>query len=60
MGETCRIQSDQFHTGASTHDVIQIDNPGLSKAVRPSDNITFDNGTITAVVLETELDYVKV
>ena len=44
MGETARIRSDEFYSGASNHDVIQVDNGNLPKAVRPSDNISFENG----------------
>lgn len=60
MGETSFIRSDSFHGGASTHDCIQVDNENLPKAVRPGDDIAFEDGTLRAVVLETELDHVKI
>ena len=60
MGETVRIRSDEFAAGASTHDCIQVDNVDLSKAVRPGDDIEFEDGKLNAVVLETELDSVKI
>lgn len=60
MGETTFIKSNEFLTGASTHDCIQVDNENLPKAVRPGDDIAFEDGTLRAVVLETELDSVKI
>lgn len=60
MGETTFIRSDGFHSGASTHDCIQVDNENLPKAVRPGDDVAFEDGTLRAVVLETELDHVKI
>lgn len=56
MGETARIRSDDNVSGASTKDCIQIDNSNLPRAVRPGDDISFENGTLNAVVLETEQD----
>lgn len=46
MGETTRIRSDEFHSGASTHDCIQVDHVDLPKAVRPGDDIGFCNGLL--------------
>ena len=60
MGETTMIRSDGFHAGASTHACIQVDNENLPKAVRPGDDISFEDGKLRAVVLETELDSVKI
>ena len=60
MGETTMIRSDSFHGGASTHACIQVDNENLPKAVRPGDDISFEDGKLRAVVLETELDSVKI
>jgi len=60
MGETTFIRSDEFHSGASTHDCIQVDHADLPKAVRPGDDISFMEGNLKGVVLETELDCVKV
>jgi len=60
MGETTLIKSNEFHSGASTHDCIQVDNENLPKAVRPGDDVAFEDGTLRAVVLETELDSVKI
>ena len=54
MGEITRIRSDEFHSGASTHDCIQVDSAYLPRAVRPSDDIRFEDGNLNAVVLETE------
>ena len=60
MGETARIRSDEFHTGCSSHGVIQIDNFNVPKAVRPGDDISFGEDSLQAVVLETEQDAVKI
>ncbi len=60
MGETTRIRSDEFHSGASNHDCIQVDSSSLPRAVRPGDNISFEEGNLNAVVLETEQDSVKI
>mmetsp|Transcript_5245 Transcript_5245/g.6422 ORF Transcript_5245/g.6422 Transcript_5245/m.6422 type:complete len:345 (-) Transcript_5245:703-1737(-) len=60
MGFTARVRSDGFLSGASTQDVIQVDNPNLPKAVRPGDNISFEGGKLTGVVLVAEQDSVKV
>ena len=60
MGETAFIRSDEVVAGASTHECIQVDNANLPKAVRPGDDISFEDGKLRAVVLETELDSVKI
>ena len=60
MGETTMIRSDGFHGGASVHGCIQVDNENLPKAVRPGDDISFEDGKLRGVVLETELDSVKI
>ena len=60
MGETTRIRSDEFLTGASSHACIQVDNSSLPRAVRPGDNIGFDDNKLSAVVLECEADNVKI
>ena len=60
MGEVVTIRSDQYNAWASTHDCIQVDNADLPKAVRPGDDISFEDGKLNAVVLETELDSVKI
>ncbi len=60
MGETCRIRSDGYHSGASNHDVIYIDNASLPRAIRPGDDIKFENGELEGVVLETEKDSIKI
>ena len=60
MGETTMVRADQFHSGASSHDCIQVDNENVPKAVRPGDDISFEDGNLRAVVLETELDSVKI
>jgi len=54
MGETALIRSDDNLSGASSKECIQIDNSSLPRAVRPGDDISFENGTLNAVVLETE------
>lgn len=54
MGETAMLRSDAFESGANKHGLIQIDNSNVPKAVRPGDDITFANGSLQAVVLETE------
>lgn len=56
MGETTRVRYDAYHSGATTHECIQVDNANLPKAVRPSDIISFEDGTLQALVLETEQD----
>jgi pyruvate kinase len=60
MGETTRIRSDEFNSGNSKHDCIQVDNSNLPKAVRPGDNVGFNDNKLTAVVLECEADNVKI
>ena len=60
MGEVARVRFDEFHSGASNHEVIQVDNPELPKAVRPSDVISFMEGELKAVVLDTDQDSIKV
>ena len=60
MGETSKIRSDEFHSGASKHECIQVDNTNLPRAVRPGDDIAFMDGNLRAVVLETEQDFVKI
>ena len=60
MGLTAKIRSDGFISGASDVDVIQVDNANLPKAVRPGDNISFEEGKLNAVVLETDVDEVKI
>lgn len=60
MGETAKVRSDGYHSSASDHGVIQIDNTNVPKAVRPGDDISFESGTLNAVVLETEQDEIKV
>ena len=56
MGETTRVRSDEFLSGKSTHDCIQVDNASLPRAVRPGDTISFEAGSLNAVVLDTEQD----
>ena len=60
MGLTVRVRSDGFHTEASNRDVIYVDNPNLPKAVRPGDNIYFEQGKVSGVVLEVDQDNIKV
>ena len=60
MGETTRIRCDEYHSGASTHECIQVDSTYLPRAVRPGDNISFEEGNLNAVVLETEQDSIKI
>ena len=60
MGETTRIRSDEFHSGVTKHECIQVDNANLPRAVRPGDDIAFEEGNLKAVVLETEQDFVKI
>ena len=60
MGLTARVRSDGFLTGTCNSDVIYVDNPHLPRAVRPGDNIYFENGSITGVVLEVDMDNIKV
>lgn len=56
MGETTRVRSDGYLSGATNHDCIQVDNADMPKAVRPGDIISFEDGVLQAVVLETEVD----
>ena len=60
MGETTRIRSSEFLKGASTHACIQVDNANLSRAVRPGDDVGFNDGKLNAVILETEEAGVKI
>lgn len=60
MGETTRVRSDGYLSGATTHDCIQVDNANMPKAVRPGDLISFEDGAMVAVVLETEVDNVLI
>lgn len=60
LGETAVIRSDGFRGGFTSVETIQIDNMELPKAVRPGDNISFMDGQLNAVVLETVEDYVRI
>ena len=60
MGETCRVRSDGFLSGASDRETIQINNASLPRAIRPGDDISFEEGRLSAVVLETEQDSIKI
>lgn len=60
MGQTTVIRADEYHSGTNTAACIQIDNVNLPKAVRPGDDIGFEESTLNAVVLETEQDKIKI
>ena len=60
MGETAKVREDRYVTGASTKEIIQVDSQAMMKAVRPGDLVSFEDGTIQAVVLEVAEDEIKV
>lgn len=60
IGEVAKIREDRYVTGASTHEFIQVDNQQMMKAVRPGDLVSFEDGTLQAVVLEVAEDEIKV
>ena len=49
-----------FLSGATTHDCIQVNNEFMSRAVRPGDDVKFEGGELEAVVLEVEIDSIKI
>ena len=60
MGEVTRIRSNEFLTGKSTSECIQVDNPSVFFALRPGDQIQLMEGDLHAVVLDVEQDNAKI
>lgn len=68
MGSTARIRSIRDNTplssnhtdGNNTYACVQVDNANLPRAVRPGDDVSFDDGKLNAVILETAEDGVKI
>ena len=60
IGETTVIRFADFHSGESTQEAILVDNENMTRAIRPGDSVGFNSGELTAVVLETEQDCIKI
>ena len=60
MGEVAHIKCDGYLSGMSTHDNLQIDNAELPKAVRPGDEVSFNEGALKCVVLDVEPTSIKI
>lgn len=60
LGEKCKVREDRYVTGASTKEIIQVDSQQIMKCVRPGDLISFEDGTLDALVLEVTEDEIVI